>query len=204
MNFEDIKTRLLEVGMSYPEYVLATIDEIERTNIPTLSEEQQKRFKYKPLNLKRSSRITNYYKINEKLKNILEQVAEPQLWMVITESWCGDSAQNLPYIAAIAQVNPLISLKVLFRDSNPDIMDQYLTNGTRSIPKLIAFNEAGEELFRWGPRPNAAVKLISQWKEDGLEKHEWIERLHLWYARNQGAEIEKEFIELIKKEIPAH
>lgn len=83
-------------------------------------------------------------------------------------------------------------------------MNQYLTNGTRSIPKLVAFNKDGEELFRWGPRPEAAVKLINQWKEEGLQKQEWMEKLHLWYSRNKGSELEKEFVELIKKEVPAH
>jgi len=204
MNFKDIKDRLLEKGMSYEEYVVATIDEIENTNSSDLSEEKLKGFNFKSLNLKRSSRITGTYEINAELKNILEKVTEPQLWMIITENWCGDSAQNLPYITAFTRENSLISLKILLRDSNPDIMDQYLTNGTRSIPKLIAFNKGGEELFRWGPRPQAAVKLINQWKEEGLQKQEWMEKLHLWYSRNKGSEIEKEFVELIKKEVPAH
>jgi hypothetical protein len=204
MHFKDIKDRLLEKGMSYEEYVVATIDEIEHTNSSELSEEKLKRFNFKSLNLKRSSRIAGTYEINAELKNILKQVTEPQLWMIITENWCGDSAQNLPYIVAFTRENSLISLKILLRDSNPDIMNQYLTNGTRSIPKLVAFNKDGEELFRWGPRPEAAVKLINQWKEEGLQKQEWMEKLHLWYSRNKGSELEKEFVELIKKEVPAH
>lgn len=201
MNFNDIKYRLIEKGMSYTEFINSTIEEIAKTNISELKDKELSRFNFKVLNLQRSSRITRTYKISDELKNIINEISEPQIWMVITENWCGDSAQNLPYIAAIAGENILINLRVILRDSNPDIMDQCLTNGTRSIPKLIAFNNTGDELFRWGPRPKAAVNLINQWKEEGLEKSEWTEKLHSWYSRNKGVEIEKEFIELIASRV---
>lgn len=201
MNFNDIKYRLIEKGMSYTEFINSTIEEIAKTNISELQDKELSRFNFKVLNLQRSSRITRTYKISDELKNIINEISEPQIWMVITENWCGDSAQNLPYIAAIAGENILINLRVILRDSNPDIMDQCLTNGTRSIPKLIAFNNTGDELFRWGPRPKAAVNLINQWKEEGLEKSEWTEKLHSWYSRNKGVEIEKEFIELIASRV---
>lgn len=201
MNFNDIKYRLIEKGMSYTEFINSTIEEIAKTNISELQDKELSRFNFKVLNLQRSSRITRTYKISDELKNIINEISEPQIWMVITENWCGDSAQNLPYIAAIAGENILINLRVILRDLNPDIMDQCLTNGTRSIPKLIAFNNTGDELFRWGPRPKAAVNLINQWKEEGLEKSEWTEKLHSWYSRNKGVEIEKEFIELIASSV---
>lgn len=204
MNFTDLRKRIEEKGTSYKEFINKTIEEIAGTQTNDLSPEEIKRFNFKTLNLQRGNRISRTYNICNELKHLLPEISEPQLWMVITESWCGDSAQNLPYIAAMASQNPLIHLKILSRDSNPDIMDEFMTNGTRSIPILAAFNTAGDELFRWGPRPKAAVDLINQWKSEGLEKSEWVEKLHLWYARNKGAEIEKEFIDLIEKEVMAH
>lgn len=197
MNFTEIKYRLIEKGMSYTEYINKIIDELANTDAAELKDKELSRFNFKTLNLRRSSRIIRNYKVSAELKNIIAEITEPQLWMIITESWCGDSAQNLPYIAAIARENFLINLRIILRDSNPDIMDQYLTNGTRSIPKLIAFDIAGEELFRWGPRPKAAIELINQWKAEGMEKPVWTEKLHIWYSKNKGSELEKDFIELI-------
>lgn len=197
MNFTEIKYRLIEKGMSYTEYINKIIDELANTDAAELKDKELSRFNFKTLNLQRSSRIIRNYKVSAELKNIIAEITEPQLWMIITESWCGDSAQNLPYIAAIARENFLINLRIILRDSNPDIMDQYLTNGTRSIPKLIAFDIAGEELFRWGPRPKAAIELINQWKAEGMEKPVWTEKLHIWYSKNKGSELEKDFIELI-------
>lgn len=204
MNFSDLRKKIEENGITYKDYINKNIEEIAGTHTKDLSSEEIERFNFKTLNLQRGNRISRTYNPCNELKNLLAEISEPQLWMVITESWCGDSAQNLPYIAAMASQNPLIDLKILSRDSNPDIMDEFLTNGSRSIPILAAFNSAGDELFRWGPRPKAAVDLINQWKSEGLEKSEWVEKLHLWYARNKGAEIEKEFIDLIEKEVMAH
>jgi hypothetical protein len=204
MNLQEIEKNILEKGISYLQYIKNNTEEITRTDRDTLDKSSAKKLDYKILNLKRSLRISKYYKLNEDLKKIINEIDEPQLWMVITENWCGDSAQNLPYIAAIAEQNPLIQLIVLLRDSNPEIMDQFLTNGTRSIPILVVFNESGEELFRWGPRPKAAIQLIKQWKAEGLGKDEWMEKLHSWYSKNKGAEIEKDLTELIKKEEITH
>jgi hypothetical protein len=78
-------------------------------------------------------------------------------------------------------------------------MDQYLTNGTRSIPKLIVFDNDNNELFQWGPRPLEAQSLYINLKNTGIEKSEINKELHYWYSKNRGKEVEKELIELIKK-----
>ncbi|MEW6654984.1 MAG: thioredoxin family protein, partial [Bacteroidota bacterium] len=116
----------------------------------------------------------------------------------LSEDWCGDSAQVLPYFAEIAKLNANIKLRILLRDKNLDIMDQYQTNRTRSIPKLVAFDLEGNELYQWGPRPKAAVELIAKLKGEGKTKEEFLEQLHLWYARNRGVEILNELLDLIK------
>jgi hypothetical protein len=113
--------------------------------------------------------------------------------MVISEAWCGDSAQNLPYIAKIAECNPLINLRIILRDSNLDIMDLYLADGkSRSIPKLVAFDEDGNELFQWGARPKEAQELVTRLKNEGMEKEKFLEQLHLWYGRDRGRTLENE------------
>jgi glutaredoxin-related protein len=118
--------------------------------------------------------------------------------MVITENWCGDSAQNLPYLAKISKLNNNIKLRIILRDSHPEIMDSYLTNGTRSIPKLVVFDAEGNERFSWGPRPMEVQKLFSQWKAEGIVKPELYEKLHLWYSKDKGKSIEKEILQLIQ------
>ena len=150
------------------------------------------------LNYRRTLRIEKSYSVNPGMEKLIKEINKFQLWMVLTESWCGDSAQNLPYIAKLAAMNPKIELKILLRDQNLDIMDLYLTNGiSRSIPKLVSFDTEGNELFQWGPRPAEAQGLMSKLKSEGKEKKEYIEALHLWYGRDKGKSLENEFLLLI-------
>jgi hypothetical protein len=124
--------------------------------------------------------------------------------MVITEIWCGDSAQNLPIIAKAAELNDRIDLRILLRDSNTDIIDHYLTDGqSRSIPILVVFDLDGNELFKWGPRPDTAKTLVTNLKKDGFSKEEINQQLHLWYGRNRGKELESEIVELLMNFKPA-
>jgi len=186
-------------GLTYKEYTEKFYNQVNNTNSDNLNEKEKDLFEYKKLNFQRTQRIEKSYEVSEELKSEIENIKEKQIWMVITESWCGDSAQNLPYLVKIASINSKIDLRIILRDSNPDIMDLYLTNGTRSIPKLVAFDLEGNELFTWGPRPKAAQELINQWKSEGIVKPELYEKLHLWYGRNRGKEIEAEFIEILSK-----
>ena len=150
------------------------------------------------LNFQRSSRILKTYKVKPELCEKINRINKPLIWLVITEDWCGDSAQNLPYIANIVMCSELMDLRVIERDKNLEIMDNYLTDGkSRSIPKVIVFDQEGNELFQWGPRPQKAKELVEQAKADGKSKEEFLHELHLWYAKDKGQELEKEIDELL-------
>lgn len=177
------------------------VNNVESKNISDsaiqLNDEAKKLHGYTKLNLQRMRRVEKTFNVSDELRHLLSSIKTKQNWVVITEGWCGDSAQNLPALAKIAKINPLIDLRIIERDSNLEIMDLHLTNGTRSIPILISFNENGNEIFRWGPRPKEAQQLVTRLKSEGMEHDSFIEQLHLWYARNKGAALESEFTALL-------
>lgn len=196
-----MSTLLAEVGLlSYDTYLrrferwvkegstsseLATVEKIEFTK----------------LNLSRTQRIHNTLILDDVLKAEARRIKHNYTWVVLTEAWCGDSAQNLPVIAEIARLNPQkIKLYILFRDKNTEFMNNYLTNGARAIPKLICIDETlSRESFVWGPRPAAAQKLLTEWKKDpgGKNWNEFERDLHTWYAKNKSQDIQKEFAILL-------
>jgi len=133
------------------------------------------------------------------LASLLQIVTEPEQWLVLTEPWCGDSAQCLPCVAVMAERQPNIGLHILPRDANLDIMDQFLTDGKRSIPVVVMFDAAGREAGRWGPRPAAAQAEFDAAKAAGLDKPAILERLHLWYGRDRGRAVDAEFCSLLKR-----
>ena len=183
-------------GLSYAAYLDIMATEAAQDTAGFSAEDVQQ-VEFTRLNLHRSRRIARTYKMDRELARLLDGITQPQLWMVLTEPWCGDSAQCLPYIALLADRNPRIDLRVLLRDDNLDIMDLYLTNGTLSIPRLVVFADDGRELFRWGARPVAAQEVFVAAKAAGLEKPQIMEKLHLWYGRNRGQALEAEFIALL-------
>jgi len=193
MTLKNFRDKILHSGLTYEEYKKLFADEVD--NPQGMGEPNN--YDIKKLNFSRSTRVEKQFVPSDELINTVNNICERQLWMVLTESWCGDSAQNLPVIVNVSELSKNIELRILLRDSNLDIMDQYLTNGTRSIPKLVAFDQDGNELFRWGARPAAAQLLINELKEKGLQKNEWLVELHKWYANNRGKEIEKELLVLL-------
>lgn len=173
-------------GLTYEAYI--------HTMVQDAKDSSNQNFETIKLNLQRTTRINKTYEVDSGLKKLTANIKSPQLWMVITENWCGDSAQNLPYIAKIAACNPLINFRILLRDQNLDIMDLYLTEGkSRSIPKLVVFDEHGTELAQWGPRPVEAQELVKEAKAASKSKEDFIQDLHLWYGRNHGKNLENEF-----------
>jgi hypothetical protein len=153
---------------------------------------------YASINLQRASRISRSYVPGEEITAAVHALPGTQLWGVLSEVWCGDSAQIIPYLARIAALRADITFRVMARDENPDIMDRYLTDGKRCIPKFIVWDADGKELYTWGPRPAGAQAVIDEALAAGVPKEERLERLHLWYGRDRGKGIEGEIAALLR------
>lgn len=157
---------------------------------------------YTKLNFQRMKRLTKTAKPSEVIANALKNIKTPMTWIVISEAWCGDAAQSTPFIANLASVSENVELKFILRDENHDMMNEYLTNGGMSIPKLVIFNSiTGDELANWGPRPSELQKLMIAFKNekgDAMTYDELSEMIHQWYARNKNQTIEEELLSLIK------
>lgn len=192
-----IDLSIINKYISYNEYQAQFRKQVLADDPILLSVAEKQYFEYRKLNLQRSLRVEKTFVPSEETRNIFASISAEQSWFVITESWCGDSSQSLPVIASLANLSEKIELKIVLRDSNPDFMNLYLTNGSKSIPKLVVFDKEGSALFQWGPRPKAAKDLFTQMKNEGMEKSKINKELHLWYARNRGIEVEKEITELV-------
>ncbi len=151
------------------------------------------------LNLHRVGRIQRTWRPSEELASLVARIDGPQFWMALTEPWCGDSAQSLPCLEILAESNPHLTIHYVLRDDNLGIMDKYLTDGKRGIPLLVAFDNEGDELFRWGPRPAEAQEVFDDATEEGLEKPAKLEKLHLFYGRNRGRALDGELIAVLRR-----
>lgn len=182
-------------GMTWDAY-LAEIEKDAAVDPGSLEGLAAERAEFSQLNLHRTRRIERTWKPSGELLALVERLPAPQTWLVLTETWCGDSAQCLPMIVRLAEMASGVTLRLLLRDDNLDVMDRYLTEGKQAIPKLVGFDHEGGELFRWGARPAEAQAVMADALAEGLEKPERLERLHLFYGRDRGRALDAEFVTL--------
>jgi hypothetical protein len=105
--------------------------------------------------------------------------------LVIAEDWCGDAVNTVPILAKLADATPGLELRIILRDPNPEVMDRYLTNGSRSIPVVIALDEEFRELGHWGPRPTELQSWVMA-NRASTPKSELYPKVRTWYARDRG------------------
>ncbi|MCI4671104.1 MAG: thioredoxin family protein [Bacteroidia bacterium] len=198
---EIIKSSLPK-AMTYSEY-RKLLDDLHAEGKTTGPNQTEMYLRHAGLNLKRIQRLDKTGKLIEELTSILDNLKRKYIFLTITEGWCGDAAQNLPLIEKMAQYTDRIEHKLLLRDENLELMDEYLTDGGRSIPKVIILDaETGEELGDWGPRPVDIQQMVMDYKHTPEPKEPYDDfsvKVHSWYAKNKAKDLQMEFVELFKK-----
>jgi len=173
---------------------LETIKALIADNKTTGTNHSEAMLHYSSMNVKRLERWLAKGELSPETILAMHRITEPQRWVVLTEAWCGDAAHSIGFIAKMAAINPLITFEWKWRDENLDLMDQFLTNGGRSIPKLIAYNAASEVMFDWGPRPEAIQMAYLQMKAENKPYEEISVELQKLYNADKGRAIQSEII----------
>lgn len=206
----------LEKSLSYQEYRKLGQELLEK-GTTTNGDNRLEILEYTNMNMYRMNRLDKTTKVNENVQHALSNLSskgnEKYYWVVLTESWCGDAAQIVPVMNKIAEeAGEKLEIRFLLRDENPDLIDEFLTNGGRAIPKLIFVKEEKTEkttllkvIGSWGARPAEAQQLVVDYKEKVKQNPEledfkaFSESLHGWYAKDKTQHTQNELAELINK-----
>lgn len=188
----------LKTALSYKEYseLINDLVAIEASSgvdpTPALVE-------YTKLNQKRMARWDKTITISDEVKSRIQNFDRQVTWLVLTETWCGDAAHVIPIINKVAELNPNINLKLVFRDEHPELMDRFLTNGGKSIPKLIMINDHTNEVVNtFGPRPSQATAMVEDFKAThGSLTDEFKAQLQAWYNKNKGQNIIEDLLKML-------
>jgi hypothetical protein len=188
----------LSQSHSYDDY-RNYINDILKEGKSTGKEQSEALTHYSELNEARMNRLEKTVKISTEIIQKLNQLNGDYIWLVISEGWCGDAAQILPVIYKMAELSERIDLKIVFRDENEDLMNLFLSNGTKSIPKLIILDKITlEVLGDFGPRPIGAKQLILDYKaKHGIVDETAKTNLQLWYLHDKGLSTQKEILDLM-------
>jgi hypothetical protein len=165
----------------------------------TGKEQNEELLNYSKLNDARMDRLDKTLKISEDTKIALSNLSENYTLLVLAEGWCGDAAQILPVLQKMNETTPKLDLRIVCRDENDELMNAFLTNGSKSIPKVILVNPKNEVINTWGPRPSIATKMVEDYKaKNGSLDDEFKKDLQLWYNKNKGLNIQSDIVSLLK------
>jgi hypothetical protein len=155
---------------------------------------------YSMLNDKRMARLDKKIKLSNSTIERLSKVKKEQTWLLITEGWCGDAAHILPVMNKMSNENEHIKLKVVLRDENVALMNEFLTNGSMSIPKLVVLDKDANVISSWGPRPSIATKMVTDYKEKhGSLDPDFKKDLQLWYNKDKGVNIQEDLLAFLEQ-----
>uniref|UniRef100_UPI004048B959 thioredoxin family protein n=1 Tax=Roseivirga sp. TaxID=1964215 RepID=UPI004048B959 len=193
-----INQELLDTAMSYEQY-LQLLENLSAEGKTTGENQSEALLNYAKLNEKRMKKWTKIGKIAPDYITQLEEIEQPMIWLIITEGWCGDAAQNLPFIHKMAEINPKIEIRVILRDEHPEVMNEFLTDGGKSIPKVIGLDpESLTVLGDWGPRPAVIqAEFLENRQTQAKSSSEFTEHLHFWYAKDKGITLQSEFLAIL-------
>jgi hypothetical protein len=189
-----MNTFVQKCEMNWSDYI-EYFNEVLEGKITTTPYDDAHFMEYTKLNISRMNRWLKQGVLNEGLVIKLKEISAPQNWVLITEPWCGDAAHIVPFIYLLSNVNPLISLEIQLRDIDSEI-ENYLTNGSKSVPKLIVRNDQNEDLYTWGPRPVAGQNHFMHLKEQGLPLDQQKMGLQQWYNLDRGESLQQELLDL--------
>lgn len=187
----------LEKSLDFNSFIHLT-EELLNQNQTTNKQNDKTLLEHTKLNLTRINRLLKTLTIAPEIISEIEEKQTYYTLLVLTEGWCGDASQVLPVLRKLEQASSFIDLKIILRDENLELMDQFQTDGTRSIPKvLIVKNDV--IINNWGPRPEELMSLTALFKQnDQYTKEEFMKDVQQWFNKDKGKAILKEIISLLK------
>ncbi|AWM13814.1 thioredoxin family protein [Flavobacterium sp. NRK F10] len=192
----------LQDSFSYPEYRehIATLLADGKVTGHTQSEAL---LGYTQLNETRMNRLDKTLAVLPEVQEQLNALPKTITWLVLAEGWCGDAAQILPVLNKTAEATDKVVLKIVLRDDHDDLMNLFLTNGGKAIPKVILWDADAEEVIgSWGPRPEPARKMIADYKaEHGVVDEPIKVELQKWYLKDKGETTQRELLALIEQNV---
>lgn len=195
---QNIILKALESSFSYSEY-RQLVSKLIAEGKSTGHTQTEALLHYSELNEKRMNRLEKTLEVPDGITEKLNALPKNYIWLTLTEGWCGDAAQIVPILHKMDETSSKIDLRLVLRDDNDDLMQLFLTNGNKSVPKVIILEKDTKEVVAsWGARPEPAKKLIADYKaEHGVVDEPIKIELQKWYLHDKGLTTMEELVRLL-------
>lgn len=197
---KEIIQNAIQSSFSYAEYRKLASDLVAQGK-PTGHDLSEALAHYAELNETRMNRLEKTITLTDAVIQTLQNSSKNVIWLVLAESWCGDAAQILPVLNKMSEASNSIQLNIVLRDDHDALMQLFLTNGAKSIPKLIILDaQTLNVVADWGPRPLGAKQLIEEYKAShGVVDETGKIELQKWYLHDKGISIQQEILEIMSQ-----
>ena len=197
---KEIIQNAIQNSFSYAEYRKLASDLVAQGK-PTGHDLSEALAHYAELNETRMNRLEKTITLTDAVIQTLQNSSKNVIWLVLAESWCGDAAQILPVLNKMSEASNSIQLNIVLRDDHDALMQLFLTNGAKSIPKLIILDaQTLNVVADWGPRPLGAKQLIEEYKAThGVVDETGKIELQKWYLHDKGISIQQEISEIMSQ-----
>lgn len=180
-------------GLTYHAYREA-VEQLVAQKKTSGSNQSEAMIHYTQLNHQRMNRWDKKAHLSTTMKTVLNHLKQSLNVLIFTEAWCGDAAHNIPVIAKMGSYSAFLNLRLIYRDEHPKLMEHFLTNGGKSIPKAVVLNEKFEVLFTWGPRPAPCQQLYLDMKDRNTDFETVKTTLQKWYNKDRQETLQREWI----------
>jgi len=89
--------------------------------------------------------------------------------LILAADWCGDVVRNIPVVFRALEISG-VPTEVLIMENHPEVMDEFLTMGGRSVPVVIFADTGGHVLGQWGPRPQHVQEVMVEFKRNNPDR----------------------------------
>lgn len=180
-------------AITFEEYI-----RIAKQRLENPSNQQEADYKqYYELGLQRIDRTLKKYVADEEQINLLNARNFDGKILIISEAWCGDASATVPALVKFFEGHN--EVRIFLRDSDTSLIDQFLTDGTQSIPKVLILDSDFNVKNSWGPRPKFGKELLMKFKADpeAYPREQFYNDLQIYYAKNRGKDAIQEIVELL-------
>jgi hypothetical protein len=144
-------------------------------------------------------RITDSARVEGALVRRARAVGGTWRLLVVAIDRCGDSMNSVPYLAALADSVPAITLRVVHPDSGRAVQQAHRSlDGRTATPTIVLLDGAGRSV-------GCIVELpreLRDWSTAARRAKVSSDSLHdyqrAWYAGNRGAGIATEAVEMLE------
>ena len=130
----------------------------------------------------------------------MRALPEKRRLLIVTEDWCSDSANTVPYIARLVDGAPeRLEMRVTNSQLGKPVMEAYRTpDGRAATPTVVVLGADGRIIGAWTERPSSTQTWFLEKQKTTMQKPLHDELIE-WYGRDAGKTTVAEIADILSR-----